>query len=508
VTLVDRSDNAVVDDRLVGGPDAVIKGARRRAGRTRRRCSWIVVVLILASVGCLAGGLGAAGSARGAPYSPPAPTAPGPLAVDVKAWSGDGMLAFVSRSHLYVLGSNGRLSRISGPPASGFDSNPAWSAGGGLLAFLHTGPASGYDVPPPTLWVLAAGSTRATRVTAAPVSSFHWSPTGSVLAYISPIGQIGTGMLWRESFAPRTAPERLLANVESLLWSPSGGQLAALVRKQRTNALEVIPAAGGRATRWASIPDACVTLASWAPAGERIAAWVDGGCVDDADGEPLDVIAPGVAPRQLAWAIIDLFSLSWSPDGRTLAVVTPGGRSVWWSDKHIELCSMTVASCRVLPKPAGDAALEPAWSASSGTLYYVTASDSGPFSNNGNADWAPGWIAEWENTSRAWELPLGASSPSELPAATGHVLAFDSSRTSAATLLVRDDALWLLAQPAGAPVRIAGPLLASSAPSGYYGEIDWTALFSWSAAPGPSEVASQASATLPDELEAVPNPPS
>jgi hypothetical protein len=73
---------------------------------------------------------------------------------------------------------------------------------------------------------------------------------------------------------------------------------------------------------------------------------------------------------------------------------------------------------------------------------------------------------------------------------------------------VRDDALWLLQVGSSSPVRIAGPLLESPAPSGYYGEMDWTALFSWSHAPGPSEVASQASVTLPLELEAVPNPPS
>jgi hypothetical protein len=88
------------------------------------------------------------------------------------------------------------------------------------------------------------------------------------------------------------------------------------------------------------------------------------------------------------------------------------------------------------------------------------------------------------------------------------VLAFAPSAKSPATLLVRDDALWLLTDRSSSPIRIAGPLLASSAPSGYYGELDWTALFSWSAAPAPSEVASQASAALPAELEAVPNPPS
>jgi hypothetical protein len=95
-----------------------------------------------------------------------------------------------------------------------------------------------------------------------------------------------------------------------------------------------------------------------------------------------------------------------------------------------------------------------------------------------------------------------------MSASTGNVLAFDPSDRSEATLLVRNDALSLLTSSDASPVRIAGPLLSGSAPSGYYGEMDWSALFSWSFAPGPSEVTSQASYVLANELEAVPNPPS
>jgi len=263
------------------GRDVAMGGARNGSGRWRRR--WIWWVLILAGVGCLAAGDGLAGSATGLPYSPPAPASPGPLAVNNGVWSGNGMLAFVSRGRLYVLSSGGSLSQISGPPTSGFDSNPAWSASGDVLAFLHTGPAQGWDVPPPTLWVLTAGAARATRVPAQAVGSFHWSPRGSVLAYISG----GTGSLWRQSFAPSTPPRKLLANVWSLLWSPSGRSIAANVEAHRSSTVEVIPATGGVPIRWYSTREACITLASWSPTGERIAAWVDPGCDDNADGMPL-----------------------------------------------------------------------------------------------------------------------------------------------------------------------------------------------------------------------------
>jgi hypothetical protein len=63
-------------------------------------------------------------------------------------------------------------------------------------------------------------------------------------------------------------------------------------------------------------------------------------------------------------------------------------------------------------------------------------------------------------------------------------------------LFVADDAIWLANPTLGAPaVRVAGPLFSTAAPSGYYGEVDWTAALAWSAAP----VSGQSSAQLLDE---------
>jgi dipeptidyl aminopeptidase/acylaminoacyl peptidase len=502
-SIMIRAPERILDDRPDCDPAALIREARRRTRRRRARAA-VAVVLTGVGVALLAGVPGGPRRARGAPYTPPSPPPAGPLTVDGRAWAGNGMLAFVSRSRLYVLSTAGRLTRVSGPPAGGFDSNPGWSADGAMLAFLHTGQATGWSVPAPTLWVLARAATRATEVTTAAVGSFHWSPRGAVLAYVA---NTHGGALIRAAFAPRGASSRLASDVGQFTWSPDGRSIAVVIDQRAFTTVEVIAAQGGRPDRWYQDRDACITLASWSPDGTRIAAWVDSGCNDPADGEPLDVLAANAAPRRLSRSIIDESSLSWSPDGHTLAYVTSNWRSVWGGGHVLERCPMSAPACTAVPTPAGDEALQPAFT-SSGALDFVTASSSGPFAYDGDADWAPGWIAAWQRTSRAWELAPSASAPTPLPASTGNVLAFAPAAASSATLLARDDALWLAPNSSSAPVEIADPLLAETAPSGYYGELDWAALFAWSASPAPSEVPSQASATLPDELEIVPNPPS
>ncbi len=290
------------------------------------------------------------------------------------------------------MGPSGQLSKVTGLPATGFDANPAWSPDGKWLAFLHTGPASGWDVPSPTLWVVPPGSSVARPATSTPVSSFHWSPTQDVLAYVTASDNATGGELWREPFTSGGTPTALLTGVGSFLWSPSGRSIAVVSETStRDAAIEVMPASGGvTATWWHSAAPQCVTLGAWSPATEEIAAWFDQGCDDDADGAPLDLVAPGNRLEQVATTLVDMFSVSWSPDGHQLAVVAPGDRSIWGGHKDVEVCRLPTVTCRNVAIPAGDVGLQPAWSGD-GTLYFVTASGSGPFGGTGGAYWSPGW---------------------------------------------------------------------------------------------------------------------
>jgi hypothetical protein len=55
------------------------------------------------------------------------------------------------------------------------------------------------------------------------------------------------------------------------------------------------------------------------------------------------------------------------------------------------------------------------------------------------------------------------------------------SADSKSLLFVRDDALYLIPRIGALPVEVAGPLLRPRAWGGYYGELDWTSQFAWSA---------------------------
>ncbi len=158
------------------------------------------------------------------PPGPPDPPSPGPLSVNGSAWAGHGDLAFVSRGQLEVLSNTGSLTTITGPTDGGFDSNPAWSTDSQWLAFLYTGPANGFDVPAPSLWLVKAGSSQAEEVANTAVGMFAWSPVASVLAYTVAPGNdpvFGPEDVWIED--PRSPPKACLSVWETP-WALSHGR--------------------------------------------------------------------------------------------------------------------------------------------------------------------------------------------------------------------------------------------------------------------------------------------
>ena len=91
---------------------------------------------------------------------------------------------------------------------------------------------------------------------------------------------------------------------------------------------------------------------------------------------------------------------------------------------------------------------------------------------------------EWGLTPTGTQGRLAGAPP-------GTVLALPAAAGSS-VLYVADDELWLADTSSLAPaVMAAGPLYSSVAPNGYYGEVDWSASFSWSLAPVARQVSAQ-----------------
>ena len=428
---------------------------------------------------------------------------------------GHGNLAMVADGQLLVLDSAGTLSTVTGPPSAGFDSTPAWSRDGRWLAFLHQlAPRADGSAPPPTLWLVAAGSSTATEVTDAGIGTYQWSPTAERLAYttLDPPGVAASaGNLWTDVPGAPPVPVPGLhagATVGSLSWSPTGTTFAidellsspsAGSGVLRTDMLVLLPAGGGRGTVIYEHQGSGIDVAGWWPNAKGVLFWVDAGFSASlaADGLPLDSLALGsTTPVTLASTLVGSQWLAPAPAttaGDDVAMVAGGGRYVWMKDRHVEVCSLATGTCTALPAPTAEMTLAPAWT-SSGALVVTDASASAPYGSAGGS-FAPAAMAAWDATasvslfrpSGTSELAVAAPSWESTPdtaAGAGTVLAQPAAHGTA-LLEVHDDSLWLQSSPTAPSVRIAGPLAQPADPGGYYGELDWQTTFAWSEAAGP-----------------------
>jgi hypothetical protein len=451
------------------------------------------------------------------PPGPPNPAPPGPLSVDAAAWAGHGDLAFVSSGQLEVLSDAGTVTAVTGPPPGGFDSNPAWSSDGRWLAFLHTGPPNGFAIPAATLWLVQAGSTGAVRVGTSGVTTYAWSPVTPVLGFAlanssataAPMPEyIG---IEQPGGAPRLIEVGTGAGIGDIAWSP-GGQLgfddSQFARPATPTAaasppygrIGTVDPAKGTVTTALQLTETELRLGGWWPDGGGFLFWEDPGFAEAADGEVLYSVAVGsTQPVAMTKSLVGSTWISLNPDpGRNLVAVMAGmDREIWSPGREVDVCTLPTATCSGIGVPVGSEGLAPSW-APDGGLYFAEASNSGPFGPTGNAFWSPGWMAQWDATNTMWKTAVGGNPAPLLQAPAGTVAAVPAAASSSvpAVLFVADDAIWLANPTLGAPaVRVAGPLFSTAAPSGYYGEVDWTAALAWSAAP----VSGQSSAQLLDE---------
>lgn len=286
------------------------------------------------------------------------------------------------------------------------------------------------------------------------------------------------------------------ARVGDVAWSPDGTQLAVdatvtgggTPARRPVSSLDVVTSTGGPVTTRYRSSSACLELAGWWPDGGGLLFWRDPGCSTSvaADGLALESLPAGSStPATLATTLVG--AAWWAPaSGTTVAVVAGGGRSVWQAGRHVEVCQLATATCTGVPTAAATVSLAPSWTAT-GALDFAVASAVGPFGPDGTADYSPAWMARWDATSRLWTEPPGGTPHPLAGAGPGALLAVPAA-AGTSTVLVRDDALWLLDPAARADtvaVAVAGPLFSVPAPSGYYGQVPWRGTFAWSEAAGP-----------------------
>jgi len=472
---------------MTRGPTAVTEsiGERRADGdvdtqalfeeaRRLRRRRWFVtgsIVLLVGAVSTsylLGTGGGVAPPAAPVTHAPVvhAPVSDAPT-VDVKAFDNHGMLAFVSNDNLWVLsGPGGFLREVS--QGEGDAADPKFSPDGEWLAFTNDG----------QVWIANADGTTSRPVPGAqPGEDLSWSPHGDL-----PAGA-GAGVV---DVTDGGGDPVMTSQPGDSAWSPDGSELAFVTTVGQAELLEEMPAAGGSSVVWLRLPfqpanpsanspavPNQITVAAVLPNQEGLLYWLDPDSADAADGQNLYLVKdPGSQPIHVGATLVASDSIAVSSTGE-FAIVDGFNRDAWQT-KTLELCSPSSGACTHVGAPPSDVTIDPAWSPDGESLAFVEA----PSSSSGG--FPQSVVQRWYATHTLWTV--GASSN----------LAHEISGTNGATVPVwaqdgqslmyeADNALWLVPSLSSKPVEVASPLFLGDLWPTYYGQVDWTQQFDWSA---------------------------
>lgn len=506
--------------------EALIREARRRTRRRQVRRFAVAVVLI---------GIGAAIYAvlGGGSSGVVTETATHPYA-NLRAFKGQGELAFISRGQAWALdGDRGTLRRL--PVPSGFTaSSPVFSHDGRWLAYLtaRTRNLDGLS----ELWIAHADGRGAHQVKGVSVTEFvGWSPSVDLVAVnageskqvpigsptaldlVSPAGGVRT--VFTRSSSSRMKP----GAIRSTVWAPDGKSLAVSTYSPEpgsgTQILDIPVAAGAQPIVWYSILNsekltgtlscgshcgdnyAIAQLAGWWPKW-GIAFWVfSSGAIRNLDSTPLAVIAragaqPRLVSRTLSDGTTDATDAALGGELALVASTNSSGREYVFG-KTVQRCSPESFVCKPLPDastwigtplkckpcfgapatgPGSAVSLDPAWSPNGTLLAYVKApayrAAADPDLQWFRAHQLYVWNSQSNTTSR-----VSSISGSSLPT---------WSRSGRSLLYVSNDGLWLTDLATGKSVEIEHPLYRESVwnkvrPSrlSFYGQIPWGQQFSW-----------------------------
>jgi WD40 repeat protein len=309
------------------------------------------------------------------------------------------------------------------------------------------------------------------------------------------------------------------------VWSPNGTAIAVATYEGFPSPLSTVrayPIAGGTPTTWLVIrarqglPGVCTAacggvtadLAGWWR-GWGIAFWaLPGALAQTVDATALVVLAsPGATPHVIARTLANgtTDEIATAPDGAVALVAsTRGSGRVYTQGKAVETCALRTRTCAELPEdtvwsgatprfpcpspcsqfhqpppgvPGSAVSLDPAWSTNGSQLAYVEA-PSTPTGENPTPAWYGAhelflWNSRTDMTRKLADIS-GVTVPTW-------------SNDGKQLLYVSGDGLWLAPLVSGRPVEIEHPLFpeqewrtVATNQLSFYGQIAWTAHFSWS----------------------------
>lgn len=470
-----------------GGVATVVSNALSvSCARRRRRLSFVIAALV-ALVGVVV--VGAAPVAKGTVLA--AARIPGGPVVDTSAFSGHGLLAFVSRGRLWVIdGATGSLTRLPAPSGSLVPQGPVFSSDGRWLAYLEADPSG---TAASQLWIArgdGAGAHHAAGLPA-PLRLIGWSPTRDLLAVAAgPQREKQPCPCYTATTVRLVSPAgsaRTLATapwVYGAAWSPDGDEIAIARIALQTSELISYPVSDGRPVVWLSLParerfdgmtGSIFDLAGWWP-DLGIGFWVFGdGMVHNNDAAPLDLVrAPRATPRLLGQILSDgtTDTVAAGSRGQVAVVTDHGGGRIAWLDKQLDICTTPPTPCRPVISNPSLVTVDPAWSPGGQTLAFAEAP------NITVGPWTQQRIAAWFAAHQIELIDLATDAIRRLEAATGAadpVWSTDGKRL----LYVRDDGIWLLPSLSSPPVEIASPLFPVNNWPQYYAQVAWSSQFAW-----------------------------
>ena len=218
-------------------------------------------------------------------------------------------VSYACSAQIYVMNADGASPRRITRATSVDDRDPDWSPDGRRIAFWrerYSAPdAAPGSRPRPMVFVINADGTGERRLVRGSLPS--WSPDGTTIAFqrngVVLIGVDGKGL------------RRLTRRGGLPSWSPDGKTIAFVNNNGRRNEIRLMNADGSNQRVLSLPPRVSPMQPVWHPTGQTVTYQTSRGpfVIDAGGGTPLPFL-PQVG--------LDLDDLTWSPDGRTIAVIS------------------------------------------------------------------------------------------------------------------------------------------------------------------------------------------